>query len=153
MQVEVKDMPQLRVAVVRHSGPYDGISAAFDRLGRLAGQAGLFGPDSMMIALYYDDPETTAADELRSAAGITMSTDADVPAGLDEEQLPAGRYLCSTHLGSYDRLGEAWGQMTGEWLPQSGYRGRDGVSYEIYRNNPSEVPEDELKTELYVPVA
>jgi AraC family transcriptional regulator len=153
MNVEVKDMPQLRVAMVRHRGPYDGISSAFDRLGKLAGQAGLFGPDSKMIALYYDAPETTAADELRSAAGITVSPDAELPAGLDEERLPAGRYLCTTHLGSYDGLGDAWAQLTGERLPESAYNGRDGVNYEIYRNNPSEVQDDELRTELYIPVA
>ena len=28
-----------------------------------------------------------------------------------------------------------------------------GVSYEIYRNNPTQVPKDELRTEMYVPLA
>ena len=40
----------------------------------------------------------------------------------------------------------------GEWLPKSGHRIADGMSYEIYRNTPMEVPESDLRTELYVPI-
>lgn len=153
MTIDVKDMPSLRVAIVRHSGPYERINRAFDRLGTIGGPAGLFGPEAMMIALYYDAPETTPADELRSAAGITVSPNVDIPEGLDEELLQSGRYVYTTHLGPYDGLGEAWSRLTTELLPRSGHRRRDGASFEIYRNTPSQVPENELQTELYVPVA
>jgi AraC family transcriptional regulator len=40
----------------------------------------------------------------------------------------------------------------GGWLPRSGQRMRDGVSYEIYRNTPADVPKEELVTELYLPL-
>ena len=35
----------------------------------------------------------------------------------------------------------------------SGNRIGDGVSYEIYQNTPAQVPKQELRTELYVPLA
>lgn len=41
----------------------------------------------------------------------------------------------------------------GEWLPNSGHRMGDGVSYEIYLNDPTQVPKEELRTELYIPIA
>jgi AraC family transcriptional regulator len=41
----------------------------------------------------------------------------------------------------------------GEWLPQSGQRMKDGVSYEIYRNTPMTVPKEKLETELYIPLS
>ena len=50
-------------------------------------------------------------------------------------------------------LGDAWARFLGEWVPASGNRIGDGVSYEIYRNTPAEVPKQELRTELYVPLA
>jgi DNA gyrase inhibitor GyrI len=40
-----------------------------------------------------------------------------------------------------------------QWLPQSGERGKDGDSYEIYLNNPMAVAKEELRTELYIPLA
>ena len=43
--------------------------------------------------------------------------------------------------------------MMGEWLPSSGNRVRDGASYEVYRNNPSNARPDELRTDLYIPIA
>src|SRR5690606_19808756 len=41
MHVEITHQPRLRVATVRHVGPYNRISEAFGRLGALAGPAGL----------------------------------------------------------------------------------------------------------------
>jgi len=36
---------------------------------------------------------------------------------------------------------------------KSGHRLGDGVTYEIYRNTPADVPKSELRTELYIPLA
>src|SRR5262245_62021946 len=67
MDVEIKDMPTLRVGTVHHVGPYNQIPQAFERLGQIAGAVGLLEqPGTMMVALYHDDPESTPVDELRS---------------------------------------------------------------------------------------
>lgn len=153
MNVTVKDMPAMRVATIRHIGPYPRISQAFARLGQIAGPAGLLRPGAAMIALYHDDPETTAEAELRSDAALVVPPDAALPEGLGEAELPAGRYATATHVGPYQELGDAWARLMGEWLPASGERLGEGVSYEIYRNTPETTPPAELITELYVPLA
>jgi AraC family transcriptional regulator len=152
MDVTIKEMPELRVATVSHRGPYNRISEAFARLGHLAASAQLFGPQSAMVAIYHDDPETTPEPELRSEAAILVSRDAKIPTDMGELRLPAGRYACTTHVGPYERLGDAWARLMGEWLPRSGRRIADGLSYEIYLNTPMDVPKSELRTELYVPL-
>jgi AraC family transcriptional regulator len=152
MDIEIRDMPELRVATVAHIGPYNRISEAFARLGGTAGQSGLFGPDAAMLALYHDDPETTPVAELRSDAAIVISRDARVPDTLGERRIDGGRYACATHVGPYEQLGDAWAQLMGEWLPHSGERMRDGVAFEIYRNTPADTPPQELRTELYIPL-
>lgn len=153
MEVSIKEMQELRVATIPHVGPYNRISEAFARLGELAGAANLFGPEAAMLAIYHDDPETTPASELRSDAAIAISPHAKVPPGLGEQRLPAGRYACTTHVGPYEQLGDVWARFMGEWLPRSGQRMSDGVSYEIYRNTPGSVPKEKLETELYIPLA
>jgi AraC family transcriptional regulator len=152
MDVEIKDMPELRVATVSHVGPYNRISEAFARLGQIAAGADLFGPQAAMVAIYHDDPETTPAAELRSEAALVVSPQAKLPTELGEARLPAGRY-CTLHLGPYEKLGDSWARFMGEWLPRSGQRMTDGVSYEIYRNTPASVPKEKLETELYIPLA
>jgi AraC family transcriptional regulator len=75
-----------------------------------------------------------------------------LPPVLGEQELPAGRYATTTHIGPYEALGDVWARFMGEWLPRSGERMKDGVSFEIYRNTPGEVPKEKLRTELYIPL-
>ena len=152
MHADIIDQPAMRVAVVRHRGPYHRIGEAFSKLGEIAGPAGLFGPNAKMIGVYYDDPETTPEAELRSDAGITISESAKIPQGLSEVRIPAGRMARATHIGGYEGLNESWARLTGEWLEQSGQRLGDGVSYEIYLNTPMDTPKEKLRTELYIPL-
>lgn len=153
MDVEITRMDAMRVATIRHTGPYHQIGEAFGRLGEIAGAAGLFGPGTVMLGIYYDDPESTPPAELRSDAGLTVPEEMQLPEGLTEQRVPAGRYACTTHVGSYEQLGDVWARFMGQWLPESGHRFGEGVSFEIYRNSPGEVPPEQLRTELYIPLA
>jgi AraC family transcriptional regulator len=154
MKVDIVNMPNIRLATVRHVGPYDRISEAFARLGEIAGRAGLFQyPEAKMLAVYHDDPETTERAALRSDAGISLPDDAELPAGLGELRLAAGRYAKTTHEGPYNTLGDTWSRLMGVWLPSSGERVGAGLSYEIYRNTPMNAAPHELRTDLYVPLA
>jgi AraC family transcriptional regulator len=153
MEVEIKTRPALRVAALAHTGPYNTIGSAFDRLGEIAGPAGLLSHnDAQMVAIYLDDPETVPAGQLRSAAGLIVPQLQALPAALHEVLLPAGRWACTLHRGSYQGLGDTWQRLLGQWLPASGHRVRAGDCYEFYLNNPGNASEEQLRTALYVPL-
>lgn len=153
MNVEITDFPALRVFTVEHVGPYNRIADAFTKLGEVAVPAGLYAdPALAMVALYYDDPESTPAAQLHSDAAIVVSDAAALPPSLREKRIPAGRYARTVHHGPYTELGDVWARFMGEWLPASGYRIADGPSYELYLNNPHQVPSDELRTELRISI-
>ena len=154
MDVKIKQVEAQRVAAVRHNGPYNQINEAFEKLGSFAGPAGLYNdPAAKMVGLYYDDPETTPADELKSDAGLVVSASTKLPTGLTEQRIPAGEYASTVFVGPYESLPDVWGRFMGEWLPSSGYRLADnGLSYELYLNDPSQVPKEELRTELLAAV-
>lgn len=152
MNVEVTDMPEFRIGAVRHIGPYNQIPEAFARLGAIAGPAGLFAaPDAFCLAIYHDDPETTPPAELKSDAAIRLPEGSRIPAGLEEQTIPGGKYARYTHLGPYEGLGDAWARFMGEWLPASGHKFL-GPTYEIYRNDPQSTPPQDLQTDLYLRV-
>jgi AraC family transcriptional regulator len=155
--IEIEPHPEQRIAAVRHLGPYHQISEAFARLGELAGKHGLFAQlgavPPKMVGLYYDDPETTPAGELRSDAGLVVPEGVPLPDGLTEVRIPAGRYAKAVHAGPYQQLGDAWSRLMGGWLPASGQRMAAGPSYEVYRNTPMDTAPADLRTELYLPLA
>lgn len=154
MEVEIVNLPSKRVFTVRHVGPYNQIPQAFERLGAIAAQAGLLPrPGTEMLAIYHDDPETVPLAELRSDAALSVPEGVPVPEGLSEQRIVEGRYARTLHVGPYERLGDTWARLMGEWLPSSGHRMSSGVSFEIYRNTPADAPIDQLRTELYIPIA
>jgi AraC family transcriptional regulator len=152
MTVEIENLEAMRLAVVRHVGPYNMIGRAFDKLGSSAAQAGLFEGPPTMVAIYHDDPGSTPAAQLRSDAGVVVSESATIPEGLGELRVPAGRYARATHVGAFDTLGDTWARLMGEWLPQSGLRVGSGVSLEIYRSDMRTTATADLRTDIYVPL-
>lgn len=150
MNVTIKDQPALRVAGIRHIGPYHEIGRAFGRVGRIAGSH--IGSGSQMIAVYHDDPESTPPDQLRSDAAITLPANTPTPDGLVEQRVPAGRYASVVHKGPYEDLPGLWAKLRHEWLPASGHRmGRP--SYELYLNDPATTPKPELLTEILMRIS
>jgi len=146
MEVTIVEQSELRIGAIRHIGPYNMIGDAFGRLGGILKGASPAG--TQMIALYHDDPDTTAPQQLRSDAGITLPGSTRCPDGLIEQRVPAGKYAKVVHKGSYEGLPEAWGKLKKEWLPANGYKGT--ASYEIYVNNPMTTEKSELLTEIYL---
>lgn len=154
MDVAIEHLPPLRLGTVSHRGPYNQIGKAFEKLGQIAGPSGLFAhPGAAMIATYHDDPDTTPLDELRSEAGIIVPEGVLLPAALEEVHLRGGDYARYTHIGSFEGLPSAWQRLMGEWVPASGRRLADSPSFEIYRSDMRTTPKDELRTDIYVPLA
>lgn len=152
MQIQLTDMPAMRIGGVRHVGPYNQIRSAFEKLAGIAGSAGFLGREGVtMLGVYHDDPSTTPEDQLRSDAAVTLPNGEQAPDGLTEHHLSGGRFLKLVHVGSYERLGESW-QAALDAATSDGRQMRQAASYEIYINVPGQVSEDELKTELYVPI-
>jgi AraC family transcriptional regulator len=146
MDVNVTQQPELRVAGIRHIGPYMEIGREFGRLGGM-----LKGPPpagAQMIAIYYDDPDHTASDQLRSDAAITLPGHTASPLGLIEHRVPAGRFAKATHHGSYRGLPDAWTAIK-QWAVKNGHAPAN-PGYEIYLNTPMDTPEEDLVTEIYL---
>ena len=151
-KIEIRNYPALRLVALPHRGPYDQIGSAFERFANWAGGAGLFGPESVMAAVYYDDPTATAPQDLRSAAGVILPAGAPVPPSselpIEETTLAAGPYAVLIHEGPYATLHVSYDHLYGVWLPASGRTPADQPSIEVYLNDPSAVAPADLRTEI-----
>jgi DNA gyrase inhibitor GyrI len=155
VEVAIAHMPALRVGVVRGRLSY--APDVWGRLGMIVeavhflDQPGV-GTASILPVEIVHARGTLQPEQVAYAAAVVVPEDVPLPEGLAEDRIPEGRYARATYLGPYAGLADAWSQFIDEWLPMSGCEVADGVCFEVYRNALGEVPEAELRTDLYIPI-
>lgn len=150
--VTIRPEPARRLAAVAHEGHYMQIGQSFEKLGAILGSRGLWGKVGGLVGVYYDDPSATPAKDLRSHAGAVLPGGEDLPEGLEEVQLPAGRYACLRFKGPYSGLQAAYDYLFGPWLAQSGEEPGEAPAIEVYLNTPADTAPDNLLTDVCMPL-
>lgn len=152
-EVSIQQLKPQRVATLAHQGDYNEIGRSFERLSIWAsGQPGVFGPHTKMFGIYYDDPASKPASELRSDACVTVPENFKGDAEHPVKQTPGGKCAVFVHTGPYSELHLAYDWIYCTWLPQSGEAPGDQPCFEDYLNDPRQVPPSELKTAICVPL-
>ena len=151
--VEVKELPELTVAYIRHRGSYSKIGEAFGRLLRWAGPRGLFNrPDARTLAIYHDDPDVTPESKLTSSACLSVPPGTDVSGEVGLMNVPGGLFaVCHCEI-SEDQFHEVWNWLMADWFPSSGYQPDDRMCYELYLNDPKTHPEKKFILDICEPV-
>lgn len=157
VNIEVKELPEMHVAYVRHIGPYKGNKALFEglfmKLCSWAGARGLIRPnETQFLSIYLDDPDVTDEDKLRTDVCLTVPEDTAVDGEIGKATIPGGKYA----VGHFELLPSeyenAWCSIMGGWLPESGFQGDDRPCFELYLNNQKEHPEGKCIVDICVPV-
>ena len=153
MKVDVKEMPEMHVAYIRHIGPYNEIGSAFGKLMQWASPRGLLNfPETKMLGVYHDDPKITEESKLQSSACVTVPEDTKVEGEVGTMSIPGGLFAVAHVEINQDQFGEAWDKLMGEWLPESGYHPDDRPCYELYLNDPKQHPEGKFIVDICEPV-
>jgi AraC family transcriptional regulator len=151
MQVEIREMPPRKAVCVSHRGPYFMIGSAFGQLGAWMKENDI--PPGPTVGIYYDDADATPAEELRSDAGAFVAEDFTTSdPRVHVVDIPGGTYAVATHRGPYDGLPNAWAELMGKWLPASGYSYGDAPGIEIYADDCTQIPPEQVRTEICIPV-
>jgi AraC family transcriptional regulator len=152
--VEVKDLPKMSVAYIRHIGPYKGDNKLFEklwnRLFRWAGPRGLIGgPGFRSLIIYHDDPNITDQAKLRTSVCITVPPDTKVDGEVGKMELEAAKYVIARFVVRAAQFQDAWDWVYGKWLPESGYQPDDKPCFEMY---PEEPKDGNITVDICVPV-
>ncbi len=156
LNVSVNELNPVRVAYVRHIGPYQGDSALFGQLfGKLAtwaGPRGLLGAAPDFRAVYHDNPEITDPDKLRLSICLPVDDDVEVGGEVGAMEIPGGTYAVAKFRIDADQYPAAWQALMARWFPDSGYQPDDRICFERYLNNPETDPEGKHEVEICMPV-
>ena len=151
--VDVRQMPEMHVAYVRHTGPYDQIGGAFEKLMNWARPRDLVDARrTVELAVYHDNPDITEASRLRSDACITIPHGTRPEGEVGVQNIPGGKFAVAHVEIDPDQFTDAWDKLMGEWLPESGYQPDDRMCYEIYLNDPRQHPQGKFLVDICEPV-
>ena len=144
-------MPEFQVVYVRHTGQFNQIGKAYEKLMKWAGARGLLNfPETKTVTLYHDDPSVTAIEKLRQDACITVSEDVKVEGEIGKATIPAAK--CAVGRFQIDEKGfeKAWNTMC-LWISESGYQ-PVGNPYELYYNSAEEDAKMQFDLDICIPV-
>jgi len=152
-KIEAKMADEMRAACISHSGAVSAIGDDMARLLRLAiewvmkGGLQIAGPP---FAVYYSSPEDMARGEMLFDVGIPFIGEAQGEGDVEIKTFPAREVLSAIHKGSYSQIAPVYAALM-EYAEQNGYE-VTGAPMELYLANPMEVAENDLLTEVRLPV-
>ncbi len=158
MSLETKVIEGFTVLALRHVGPFHTIGSSFGKLYEHLQENGI--EHGLGIGLYHSDPGTVPPDELISDACVVIEdaskfaelTKSPQAGDLHIAQVPGGNYAVATHMGNHSGMGDTWHRFMEEFSA-SGFKYGEGVPFEMYMNDCDLVPEAEIRTDLYAPIA
>ena len=151
-EIKVKEMPELKIAYIRHVGDFNKIGAVYERLFRWAGPKGLLNfPETKTITVYHDDPKVTEISKVRQSAGITLEREIASDGEVGTMTIPKGKFAVGRFEIGVEEFEKAWNSMC-VWVAENDYKSRDGNYYELYYNDHTHHPERKFILDICVPV-
>ncbi|HEX5043886.1 MAG TPA: AraC family transcriptional regulator [Candidatus Polarisedimenticolaceae bacterium] len=150
-QGRVERLRRLRVAFIRHVGPYEAVTPVFNRLGEWVGERQQ-GTDLMWIGVPHDNPQLTPADKLRFDCCVMVTGDIAPEGDIGLREIGGDLYATTTHYGAFEGLVETYGWLGGHFMPSAGLIPRPAPAIEIYLTNPETTVPDQLLTDILLPV-
>ncbi len=110
--------------------------------------------EAEIIGICHDDPSITAEENIRYDASLAWGKkeiDFLSEQGFDTKEIPDGKYAMVLYKGNYTKAIDSWMALY-TWCEENGYTFRDYPPFEKYLNLPQDVKEEELLTEIYLPI-
>lgn len=150
--VTYRILEPIRVAAIRHTGPYMEIGRSFDTLMAWSRARQLLRPGARSLGVYYDDPAAVAPEALRSDACLEVPAGVAAADGIAIRTIPGGPHAVLRHIGGYAELERSYAWLYRTWLPTSGAEPAEAPIFEEYINDPRETPAAALITDIHLPI-
>lgn len=79
-----------------------------------------------------EDVDLDNPNDFRYLAGIEVTSDENIPAGMEVWEVPHKKYAVFTHTGAVELLGDTYKAIYSKWIPESGYEVVFTYDFEVY---------------------
>lgn len=152
VNVEIMKSDGVRVAYIRHIGPYFECAVAWEKICAWAGPKGLMTPETGFYGVCHDDPKVTPPEKLRMDVCLSVPGSVEAEGEVGVMDIFQGEYAMTLHKGPYEGLAETYETLFGVAMPETGREFADGPSIERYLNTPENTAPEDLLTEIFIPL-
>lgn len=152
MDAKVEMINALTVASVRRKDPYgpEICGDAFNALTAWAEPRGYF-KTGQVIALYWDDPETTLPKECRIDACVGVPENTETSGEVKLQTVAGGPYAVCRFEIVAEEFSKSWEQAYG-WVVSQGNELSEQPCFERYYNNAASHPQNKWIVDLCLPL-
>ncbi len=150
--VELATQNLVYIRIVAKYGSTLDYRTAWEKLIAFANTKQLMGKNSEYIGLSFDNPSITDENKCRFYACISTDKAVNAEGEFGSYTIEGGKFAVFLHKGAYSGLNDLYQAIYFDWLPDNYAKIRNSNPFEKYINNPDEVNEEALLTEIYIPV-
>lgn len=152
--VEIINFKETQIAVLEHYGSPKDLDNTVNNFIEWRKETGLSPVHtSRTFGIVYNNPETTPENDFRFDVCGEIFQDLDLnDFGIVQKSIPQGNCAVLRHFGSIDNIVAKIYYLFNDWLPKSNEELRSFPLFFQYLNFASEVKEDELITDILLPI-
>lgn len=158
--IRIEVIEPIKVYSVRHVGDYNSIGAAYETLfgwaypNKIKHKKNLLGKGAFTYGIFYDDPNVTDMDKLRSDACLSNTDDSvELVEGIEKKVIEGGKYAVFLHIGEYSKLKDTYNSIFSSYVKRNDVQLLDKPIFEKYLNrDPRRTKPENLKTEIFLPI-
>ena len=148
-EFQIEDRPAQMTVTLRSRSAASELPAFFERaFGSVMAHIGKAGqhPSGPPFALYHNQD----MNDFDLEAGFPVDEPIEGDGEVQASEIPGGRFCTTVLTGPYDQLPQAWEAITAHLANEKSESETWG--YEIYLNDPTTLPPDEIQTQIVLPL-
>ncbi|WP_196889945.1 GyrI-like domain-containing protein [Aureivirga sp. CE67] len=107
---------------------------------------------SERIGIYYDNPNITEAKNCRYDVAFSINEEIKNSKNFEIKEIKSGKYAVFTHFGALQKLEFLHDFIYEKWLFETEFELRNIPTFEVYLKDPRFTKDEDLITELYIPI-
>jgi AraC family transcriptional regulator len=148
----IKTIPDLHLAYIRHTGSYDKVGGAFQKLMFWAAAHLVLKLTPVTIGIVHDNPDLTAEHHIRFDACVLLAKEIRPRGEIGYKKIEGGRFAVFTYKGAYEDFYPVYDFIYNVCLFENKFDLADKPALEWYVKSPPFYKPENLVTDFYVPI-
>ena len=149
--IEREDSTAIYIRLIGTYGSHDYTSTSKKLWGYIR-KHNLLGPQLESIGISHDDPRVTEGSKCRYDACVAVHQPVQPEGEIGVKTISGGKFAVFLHKGSYMNMQKTFDGIFSKWIFENNIELRHAPIMEKYLNNPYETAEEDLRTEIYIPI-